>query len=80
MKEIDKIALLYLKNGQILSTLSKGKDTYYLPERKRELDETDKILLYEKDVIKDGEERYHVYDKDGNFLEVLSIAYAKDND
>ena len=26
MKEIDKIALLYIKDGQILSTLSKGKD------------------------------------------------------
>ena len=51
-----------------------------LDSKRLELDETDKILLYEKDVIKDGEERYHVYDKDGNFLEVLSIAYAKDND
>ena len=35
MKEIDKIALLYLKDGQILSTLSKGKDTYYLAGGKR---------------------------------------------
>ncbi len=31
MKEIDKIALIYVKDGQILSTLSKGKDTYYIP-------------------------------------------------
>lgn len=31
MKEIDKIALLYIKDAQILSALSKGKDTYYLP-------------------------------------------------
>ena len=45
MKEIDKIALLYVKDGQILSTLSKGKDTYYLPGGKRELDETDKQTL-----------------------------------
>lgn len=45
MKEIDKIALLYIKNGQILSTLSKGKDTYYLPGGKRELNETDKQTL-----------------------------------
>ena len=45
MKEIDKIALLYLKNGQILSTLSKGKDTYYLPGGKRELNETDEQTL-----------------------------------
>lgn len=30
MKEIDKIAFIYIKNGKILSTLSKGKDTYYI--------------------------------------------------
>ena len=45
MKEIDKIALLYLKDGQILSTLSKRKDTYYLPGGKRELNETDEQTL-----------------------------------
>lgn len=45
MKEIDKIALLYTKDGQILSTLSKGKDTYYLPGGKRELNETDEQTL-----------------------------------
>lgn len=45
MKEIDKIALLYIKDGQILSTLSKGKDTYYLPAGKRELNETDEQTL-----------------------------------
>lgn len=41
MKEIDKIALIYLKDEKVLSTLSKGKDTYYLPGGKREKDETD---------------------------------------
>ncbi len=45
MKEIDKIALLYLKDRQILSTLSKGKDIYYLPGGKRELNETDEQTL-----------------------------------
>ena len=45
MKEIDKIALLYLKDGQVLSTLSKGKDTYYLPGGKREPGETDEETL-----------------------------------
>ena len=45
MKEIDKIALLYVKDGQILSTLSKGKDAYYLPGGKRELNETDEQTL-----------------------------------
>ena len=45
MKEIDKIALIYLKDGKILSTLSKGKDTYYIPGGKREGMETDKQTL-----------------------------------
>ena len=45
MKEIDKIAFIYLGDGKILSTLSKGKDTYYLPGGKRELNETDEQTL-----------------------------------
>ena len=45
MEEIDKIAFIYVKNGKILSTLSKGKDTYYLPGGKREGNETDKQTL-----------------------------------
>ena len=45
MKEIDKIAFLYIKDGKILSTLSKGKDTYYIPGGKREENETDEETL-----------------------------------
>lgn len=45
MKEIDKIAFIYLKNSKILSTLSKGKDTYYIPGGKRENNETDEQTL-----------------------------------
>lgn len=45
MKLIDKIAWIYIKDKQILSTLSKGKDTYYIPGGKREADETDKQTL-----------------------------------
>ena len=45
MKEIDKIAFIYLKDGKILSTLSKGKDTYYIPGGKREENETDEDTL-----------------------------------
>ena len=41
MKLIDKIALIYIKDKKILCTLSKGKDTYYLPGGKREKDEAD---------------------------------------
>lgn len=42
---IDKIAWLHLKNGQILSTRSRGKDRYYLPGGKREPGETDAQTL-----------------------------------
>lgn len=45
MKEIDKIAFLYIKDGKILSTLSKGKDTYYIPGGKREENESDEETL-----------------------------------
>lgn len=45
MKEIDKIAFLYFRNKKILSTLSKGKDTYYIPGGKRQNKETDKETL-----------------------------------
>lgn len=45
MKEVDKIAFIYVKEGKILSTLSKGKDTYYIPGGKREGIETDEETL-----------------------------------
>lgn len=41
MAVIDKVAFLYLKDGKILSTRSKGKDKYYIPGGKREVGETD---------------------------------------
>ena len=41
MAVIDKVAFLYLKDGKILSTRSKGKDKYYIPGGKREAGETD---------------------------------------
>lgn len=45
MKKIDKIAFIYLKDRKILSTLSKGKDTYYIPGGKREGTEKDEETL-----------------------------------
>jgi 8-oxo-dGTP diphosphatase len=45
MKEADKIAFIEIKNGQILSTKSKGKVKYYIPGGKRELVETDEQTL-----------------------------------
>lgn len=38
---IDKIAWIYVVDGQILGARSKGKDIYYLPGGKREPNETD---------------------------------------
>ena len=38
---IDKIAYLYLSDGKILSSRSKGTDTWYIPGGKREGTETD---------------------------------------
>lgn len=42
---IDKLALIYIRDGRILSTRSKGKTTYYIPWGKREGDETDRDAL-----------------------------------
>jgi 8-oxo-dGTP diphosphatase len=35
MKEIDKIALIIIQNGKILSTKSIGKNKFYIPGGKR---------------------------------------------
>ena len=43
--EIDKIALIKIKDGQVLSTRSKGKINYYFPGGKREAGETDEQTL-----------------------------------
>jgi 8-oxo-dGTP pyrophosphatase MutT (NUDIX family) len=45
MQVIDKVALIYIQNGKILSTLVEGKDTYYFPGGKREGNETDAETL-----------------------------------
>ena len=45
MKEVDKIALIQIRNGQILSTRSKGKTKYYIPGGKRESGESDEQTL-----------------------------------
>lgn len=42
---IDKLAYIYIKDRQILMTLSKGKDTYYIPGGKREGEESDHEAL-----------------------------------
>jgi hypothetical protein len=40
-KEIDKIALIEIQEGSILSTRSKGKTKFYIPGGKREKGESD---------------------------------------
>jgi 8-oxo-dGTP pyrophosphatase MutT (NUDIX family) len=42
---IDKLAYIYLKDGKVLTTLSRGKDTWYIPGGKREGDESDHEAL-----------------------------------
>lgn len=42
---IDKLAWIYIENKHLLSTRSKGKDTYYIPGGKREPGETDQETL-----------------------------------
>ncbi len=43
--EIDKVAYVHLKNGQILMTRSKGKTAYYIPGGKRDPGESDEQSL-----------------------------------
>lgn len=42
---IDKLAYIHLKDRKILSSRSKGKDTWYIPGGKRDGDETDQEAL-----------------------------------
>ncbi len=45
MKLIDKLAWIEIKDKSILLTKSYGKDKYYIPGGKREIDETDDQAL-----------------------------------
>ena len=42
---IDKLAWVHIKDRKVLSTLSHGKDVYYIPGGKREEGESDKEAL-----------------------------------
>ena len=42
---VDKVAWIHLRDGRVLSTRSRGKDTYYLPGGKREPGESDEACL-----------------------------------
>jgi 8-oxo-dGTP diphosphatase len=45
MPYIDKLAWIHIVDRKVLATLSKGKDTYYLPGGKREIGESDEQAL-----------------------------------
>ena len=67
-KMIDKIAYLYLKDGKILSTRSKGKDAFYIPGGKREGTETDVETLIREikeelsvDIIPESSRLYGIF-------------------
>ncbi|MEO1656043.1 MAG: NUDIX domain-containing protein, partial [Bacteroidota bacterium] len=45
MEVIKKVAWILIRDGQILSTLSKGKDIYYIPGGKKEAGESDEETL-----------------------------------
>ena len=69
MTVIDKVAFLYLKDGKILSTRSKGKDKYYIPGGKREAGETDIETLVREvkeelsvDIIESSAKLYGVFE------------------
>ena len=69
MAVIDKVAFLYLQDGKILSTRSKGKDKYYIPGGKRETGETDIETLIREvkeelsvDIIESSAKLYGVFE------------------
>ena len=68
MKYIEKVAWLLIKDNKILSTRSKGKDTFYIPGGKRELGETDIQTLVREikeeldvDIIKESVNYYGMF-------------------
>ena len=69
MVVIDKVAFLYLQDGKILSTRSKGKDKYYIPGGKREAGESDIETLVREvkeelsvDIIESSAKLYGVFE------------------
>ena len=66
---IDKIALLHMENGKILTTRSKGKDAFYFPGGKREGTESDLQTLVREikeeltvDILPESAELYGVFE------------------
>ncbi|MFR2534456.1 MAG: NUDIX hydrolase [Clostridia bacterium] len=69
MQVIDKVAYIYMQDKKILSSLSKGKDTYYIPGGKREGNETDEETLIREvkeelsvDILKETISYYGIFE------------------
>ena len=69
MKIIDKIAWIFIRDGKVLSTRSRGKTTWYLPGGKREDGETDLQTLARElreelsiEILQDRAEKIGVYE------------------
>ena len=88
-KIIDKIAWIHTKDGKILSTLSKGKSTYYIPGGKREGFESDHQTLIREikeelnvDIVLDTVEYLGVYeaqsDGDVEGVRIIMTSYISD--
>jgi 8-oxo-dGTP diphosphatase len=68
-KIIDKIAFIHLVDGKILMSLSRGKDTWYIPGGKREAGESDEACLLREveeelsvKIVPDSIKKYGVFE------------------
>lgn len=66
---IDKLAFIEIKDRKVLVTLSKGKDTWYIPGGKREGNETDSEALAREvkeelsvDILPETVKKYGVFE------------------
>ena len=68
-KYIDKLAWIFVEDGKFLTTLSRGKDTWYIPGGKREEGESDVEALVREikeelsvDLVEESIRRYGVFE------------------
>lgn len=74
---IDKIAWIHIRDGKILSTLSTGKNTFYIPGGKREGNESDHQTLVREikeeldvDIVLDTVKYLGVYEAQSDGAEI----------
>ena len=66
---IDKLAYIEIQNKKVLVTLSKGKDTWYIPGGKRDSGESDQQALIREvkeelqiDLVPDSIKKYEIFE------------------